>query len=307
MASPVRWGHEARKFPHSMTTTEKVYPYALTTLQRFKDREQINIDDSDLVLTRLINSATDYIERLCGKSGLEMYPNDGHFVQKTYTNEVYSVRGTKQIYLPLRNSPVTYLIVTGNLTQGSAVVANVSPVTGITAGMPLYAIQGLFPQGTTVLSVSGSSVTMTQPASVTQTGAVFEISGLISFQWRAGTPSNPNWTSFITDQFELEGQGRSGIVRVYGAMPRLYSNMLRATYVAGFPIDWQKAGNGSTHQLPADLTNTCDNIVERVFKRLKTAGKTGETIAGASISWKDALDAIDKDVINNYKRVANIF
>ncbi len=96
---------------------------------------------------------------------------------------------------------------------------------------------------------------MSQPASVTQTGATFEISGLISFQWRAGTPSNPNWTSFITDQFELDEQGYSGIVRVYGAMPRIYSNMLRATYVAGYPVDWQNAGNGTTHQLPADLTN----------------------------------------------------
>lgn len=112
---------------------------------------------------------------------------------------------------------------------------------------------------------------------------------------------------FITDQFELEEQGYSGIVRVYGVMPRLYSNMLRATYVAGYPIDWQNAGNGSTHLLPADLTNTCDNIVERVFKRLKSAGKLSEGITGATISYKDDLDALDKATIANYKRVGNIF
>src|ERR1035437_8087301 len=123
--------------------------------------------------------------------------------------------------------------------------------------MPLFNIQGLFPQGTTVLSVSANSVTMSQPASVTQTGANFEISGLIKFQWRAGQPSNPSWTDFIQDQSELVEQGHSGIVRVYGVMPQMYNNMLRATYVAGFPYDWQNAGNnGGTHQVPADLTDT---------------------------------------------------
>ena len=286
---------------------EQVYSYALTTLARVKTRLQISNADSDTVLIRMINGATDFIERECGKSGLERYPNDGHFVQKTYTNEVYSVRGTKQERLVLRNAPVTYLIVTGNLTQGSASVT-VAPYAGIVAGMPLYNIQGLFPQGTTVLTVGSSgALTMSQPASVTQTAATFEISGLINFQWRAGTPSNPNWTSFITDQFELAEQGYSGIIRVYGVMPRLYSNMLRATYVAGYPADFANAGDGSTHQLPADLTNLCENLVVRIFKRRLLDGKASENIQGATTAWRDQLDALDRNVIANYTRVGNIF
>jgi Phage gp6-like head-tail connector protein len=291
----------------SMATQETVAPYALTTLQRVKDRLEITINDFDPILTRIINGATDFIERECGKSGLERYPNDGHFVQKKYTNEVYSVRGTKQERLVLRNAPVTYLIVTGNLTSGSAVVSNCSPVTGIAAGMPLYNIQGLFPQGTTVVSVSGTSVTMSQPASVTQNGAVFEISGLISFQWRAGTPSNPNWTAFIPDQFELEQQGYSGIVRVYGVMPRIYSNMLRATYIAGYPINWQNAGDGATHQLPADLSNLCENLTVRIYKQRLLAGKASENIQGATVAWRNSLDALDLNTIDNYRRVGTMF
>lgn len=289
------------------TQQEQVSPYALTTLSRVKDRLDITIPDHDLKLTRIINSATDLIERECGKSGPERFPNDGHFVQKTYKNEVYSVRGTKQIYLPLRNAPVTYLIVTGDLTTGSAVLNNVSPSVGIVPGMPLYATQGLFPAGTTVVSVNGSTVTMSQSAQVTQTGATFEISGLISFQWRAGTPDNPSWTSFFTPQYELEAQGYSGIVRVYGPMPRLYSNMLRATYRAGFPVDWQNAGNGTTHQLPADLTNTCENVVERIFKRRGWAGKNSENIQGGTIAYRNDFDAPDLLVFENYRRAGTIF
>lgn len=286
---------------------EAIYPYALTTLARVKSRLQISNTSNDAFLTEVINSATDFIERECGKSGLERYPNDGHFIQKKYVNEVYSVRGKSQDKLVLRNAPVTYLIVSGDLTAGNATVQNITPSTGIKVGMPLVAIQGLFPQGTTVLSVSGATVTMSQPASVTQTGAVFEISGLISFQWRAGTPSNPSWTDFITDQFELEQQGYSGIIRVYGVMPRLYSNMLRATYVAGYPADFTDAGNGSTHQLPSDLTNTCENIVVRIFKRAPLDGKASENMQGATISWRDQLDALDRNVIANYRRVGSIF
>src|SRR5580704_11324034 len=120
------------------TQQETVYPYSLTTLQRIKDRLEITLNDFVPILTRMINGATDFIERECGKSGLERFPNDGHFVQKTYTNEVYSIHGTKQIYLVLRNAPVTYLIVSGNLTQGSAVVQSVTPSVGIVANMPLY-------------------------------------------------------------------------------------------------------------------------------------------------------------------------
>jgi len=217
-----------------MSDQEIVSAYALTTLSRVKDRLQITQPDFDAILTRLINGATDYIERECGKTGLEKYPNDGHFISKTYTNEVYSVRGRKQLYLVLRNAPV---------------------------------------------------------------------SALTSFQWRAGTPSNPNWTDFITDQFELVEEGTSGIVRVYGVMPRLYDNMLRATYTAGYLVDWPNAGSSETHRLPADLTNLCENLVTRIYKRRLLDGKASENIQGATTSWRDNLDAFDRTTIENYRRV----
>ena len=220
------------------TPAEQIYSYALTTLQRVKDRLQITQTDSDAELIRLINGATDFIERECGKSGLEKYPNDGHFVQKTYQNEVYTIHAARQNRLILRNAPV---------------------------------------------------------------------SALTSFQWRAGTPSNPNWTDFITDQFELEEDGTSGIVRVYGVMPRLYSNMLRVTYTAGYPVDWPNAGSTATHRLPADLTNLCENLVVRIFKRRQIDGKASENIQGATVTWRDKLDAFDLNVIANYRRVGNFF
>lgn len=288
-----------------MPTQEKVYPYSLTTLIRVKDRLGITDTSFDSLLTRYINGVTDSIERACGKSGLEKSPNDGHFVQKTYTNEVYSVYGKRQERLVLRNSPVRYAFLTGDLTNNSTTVANCSTVAGLAVGMPIVGVG--ISSGTTITAIGTTTITLSQVAGTTQTGVYLEASGLISFQWRAGTPSNPVWTPFIPDQFEIEEQGASGIIRVYGVMPRLYSNMLRATYVAGYPVDWQNAGNGSTHQLPADLTNTCENIVVRLFKRRQLDGKASENIAGATTAWRDALDSFDQNVINSYCRVGQFF
>jgi hypothetical protein len=284
---------------------EQVYSYALTSLARVKDRLGLTDSSFDLILIRLINSVTDSIERACGKSGLERSPNDGHFVLKTYTNEVYSVFGKNQIRLVLRNAPVRYSYLDGDTVSGSVTVSNCTTVAGLVVGMPI--VGAGISSGTTIAAIGTTTITLSQVAGATQTGVYLEASGLLNFQWRAGTPSNPFWTNFIPDQFEIENQGASGIVRVYGVMPRLYSNMLRATYVAGYPVDWQNAGNGTTHQLPADLSGTCENIVVRLYKRIKLAGQASENIQGATLAWRNDLDQNDKDVIQSYTRITGPF
>jgi len=105
---------------------------------------------------------------------------------------------------------------------------------------------------------------------------------IASFQWRAGTPSNPSWTDFIADQYELinprtdpiSGQiwYPSGMIKVYGVMPRIYSNMIRASYTAGYPVNWANPEDHNTHWLPGDITSVCENLVVRRVKRRGLAG-----------------------------------
>jgi hypothetical protein len=133
---------------------------------------------------------------------------------------------------------------------------------------------------------------------------VFSIS---SFQFRAGTPSNPIWTTFTADQYELIDPRTdpisglvwypSGMVRVYGVL----SDMVRATYVAGYPVDWANAENRTTHLLPGDITAVCENLVVRRFKRRQLAGQASHALEGATTSWRNDLDAEDKDVLAQYK------
>jgi hypothetical protein len=299
-----------------MPNAEQLYPWALTTTDRVKsmlDKQGMGLD---LIIGRLINAATDFIENEC---------NGRRFVLTQYVNEISSTYGSRQTSLILRQCPVFYLVFTGNTTAGSPIITNcvATPVWGagagasvsnIKVGMPIqwgdngsqintpsYAVQ----QGilVTVVSVSGTTVTMSAPATQTLTGANFLVHGLLAAQYRAGTPSDPSWTNFILDQYELTNNGQAGIVRIYGIIPRLYNNMIRASYWAGFVTDFDNFGNPTLHALPAALTYLCEKLVIRFVTRRDFAGKVSEGLSGATTTWKDALDKEDQMVIAQYRRV----
>lgn len=137
---------------------------------------------------------------------------------------------------------------------------------------------------------------------------VFSVS---SFQFRSGPPSNPSWTNFLVDQFELINPRTdpisglvwypSGTIRVYGVLPTVSANAVRLTYVAGYPVNWANAEDRTTHLLPGDLTYLCENLVVRRFKRRQLAGQGSHSLEGATTSWRNDIDAEDKDVLDQYK------
>jgi hypothetical protein len=136
---------------------------------------------------------------------------------------------------------------------------------------------------------------------------------ITSFQWRAGTPTHPSWTDFIPDQYELVDPRTdpisgttsypSGMIRVYGVLPRLTSNSIRVSYVAGYPVDWSNAEDHNRHWLPGDLTGLCESLVVRRFKRRQLAGQSSQALEGATQSWRNELDADDLDVLGQYRHL----
>ena len=293
---------------------EQLLPYALTTVQRVKDRLQITVSQFDTLLERMVNHATDYIERETGNR---------RFAFSTWTAEIYSAYGPRQKYLPLRNAPVTFITLICNTIQGSNQISTTgATVNGIAVtdftkiglvvgqtvrgdGIPGTTNNSAY--GTVVQTVAANTLTLSAAATATVTGAVVQISGIISFKWRSGTPSNPTWTDFIVDQYELVNDGKAGLVRVYGVLPRLYNNMMRVTYTAGYLINFSNAGDNLTHTLPADLSDLCENLVVRRFKRRELAGKGSEGLEGAQTNWKDLLDADDRDVLGHYMRMPSVY
>ena len=224
------------------------------------------------------------------------------------------------------------------LVTGCAIVQNSTTVSGgtIPTGRNVVAgqqISGLgIPSGTTVASISGSTITLSQEATASNSGQTVTVVDqtpnyddiltrminyatnyinnecgrysfvqqtyvndtysidsprqtflllrntpvfpaadgihVTSFQWRAGTPSNPSWTDFIPDQYELVDPRTdpissqiwypSGEIRVYGVLPRMYSNMIRVSYTGGYPVNWANPEDHNTHWLPGDITSVCE-------------------------------------------------
>lgn len=281
---------------------ETISPTALTTLQRVKDRiwdptgASSQPTSFDTILTRMINSCSNYFKREVGNR---------HLIQTTYTNEIYSASSSRQTRLVLRQAPVFFTTQSGNTVSGSPIISAIANTTGMVVGMPILGTN--IPVGTTLSAISGSTITLSNPASGTTNGAYFQINGIINFQFRAGPPSNPNWTNFIYDQYELINDGKAGVVRIYGVLPGLYNNMARLTYVAGYAVDWPNAGNETTHTLPADISDTVENIVVRTFKRRIFAGKVSEALDGATSAWDKEIDYMDKAVIGHYRRMPTIY
>lgn len=127
------------------------------------------------------------------------------------------------------------------------------------------------------------------------------VSSITRIQHRTGTKSSPSWTDFLSDNYFLEGDGESGVVQFFGDLPK-GPNTVRATYTAGYKINFSNAGDNSTHTLPHDLSEFCERLVERMFRRINSEGKDQESFDGGSISWSRQLTAIDKEVIARYQR-----
>jgi len=79
---------------------EKLLDYALTTDQRIKDRLAITTTGHDVLIQRLINAATDFIENQTNR----------RFKETIYTDEVYSIHGEIQDMVFLKQIPVSEII-----------------------------------------------------------------------------------------------------------------------------------------------------------------------------------------------------
>lgn len=121
-----------------------------------------------------------------------------------------------------------------------------------------------------------------------------------SFQYRGGTPDNPAWTDFLGSEWELLHGGRTGVIRLY-SWAGGYNNNVRVTYQAGYLIDFANAGS-STHTLPFDLSDLCERLVIRRFKRREQPGVKQESYNGATIIFSDELDNDDKMILDGYVR-----
>jgi hypothetical protein len=128
------------------------------------------------------------------------------------------------------------------------------------------------------------------------------VSALTSFQYRAGVPTNPSWTNFPPVEYELVGDGSSGLIRIYGGVLR-GTNNIQASYTAGYKIDFDHETDPTKHNLPFDLTNLCERVVVKEFKKRESIGKLREAAAEAMVIWFEKLEPEDQLTLDRYCRV----
>ena len=91
-------------------------------------------------------------------------------------------------------------------------------------------------------------------------------------------------------------------MRIYGGVPA-GTNAIRATYTAGYKIDFSKPTDPNFHTLPFDLTDLAERLITKRFKRREHEGKQNETFDGAQITWESLLTAEDREIIARYTRM----
>jgi len=65
-----------------------------------------------------------------------------------------------------------------------------------------------------------------------------------SVQYSTGIGSNRTWTTLDTSLYEIIGDGKSGLIKVWGGLGRGV-NSVRVTYVGGYLIDFNEFGTSS--------------------------------------------------------------
>lgn len=124
------------------------------------------------------------------------------------------------------------------------------------------------------------------------------VASVSSIQYRAGSISSPSWTTINANDWEIVGDGKMGVIRLLISLNDI--NALRITYVAGYEIDFTTAAN---HTLPYELSDLCERLAVRAFKKREAEGKDTESAsAGGTVTWQKGLSDDDKRILQRYIR-----
>lgn len=127
------------------------------------------------------------------------------------------------------------------------------------------------------------------------------VTTLTSFQYRQGEISSPTWTNYNANDYELIGDGSSGMIKVYSYLVTGI-NTVRASYTAGYKISFKDMGDETKHNLPPDISELCEKLVIKFFQRKQHPGKSSESFNGNSITWSKELDPEDLQTLAQYRR-----
>lgn len=120
---------------------------------------------------------------------------------------------------------------------------------------------------------------------------------ITSIYHKTGTPGTPAWTALTTEDYELEDDGKYGVLHILNGASG--TNAIRANYTGGYTT-----GFGTNHNLPYDVSDLCERLVVWAFKRRDHEGKSSDSAQEAAVSWREAITSDDRRIIRRYSRQA---
>lgn len=128
------------------------------------------------------------------------------------------------------------------------------------------------------------------------------VASLTSFQYSQGLPNARTWTDVQASDYELDPDAELAMIRTSFQLSRGIS-AYRATYAAGYLIDFDNIADSSFHTLPADLTDLAERMVIKWYKRREHVGKSSESFQSGTVNWLKEMEEDDKLTIQRYQRL----
>lgn len=125
------------------------------------------------------------------------------------------------------------------------------------------------------------------------------VTAVSAVYYNVGTLSVPVWQAYLADEWSFDQE--SGVITLEGNFP-VGQKTVAVTYTAGYKIDFTNFGS-ATHTLPSDLTDLCERLVVKWFKKKDAEGKASEQYNGGSVQWDKELTPEDKSTLARYKRI----
>lgn len=126
------------------------------------------------------------------------------------------------------------------------------------------------------------------------------VTALSAFEYNQGSISSPSWVAVDANSYYLD-ERLGGIQMVGGFLPRGHRN-LRVTYTGGYKIDFDNFTNDSNHTLPADISDICERMVNKLFNKREVEGQSTSNYGESNITWESLMTPAEMSLIRPYQR-----
>jgi len=279
-----------------------MYGDALTTIARIKDRLGITVATFDSLLQNLILSVTARIEQMTGR----------RYVEGTYTNELHNgsdLYGTRRKFLIVKNAPLQ--IVSSVQYKGGT---NSNPV-WTTMSVNDYNVD--LDEG--IIHMPGGMPGGMQNIRITYVGGFSGHSIGIDNFWTfnvvpTGTVNGTNLTFTLPENAKQVIVYADGVREIpanvaFTALTATFTLAVGRAPFSTIAVDYLRgsSANAGDINLPADLVETCEQAVVRIFKRRDSEGRASEGFQESQITWqKSVFTDEDHATIRNYRRGYNL-